>query len=71
MTRDGTFLIENGKVTKGVKNLRFNESVLDLLARTQMIGKTAVPTVFDYVYNCVVAPPIQAEAFNFTGVTEF
>jgi predicted Zn-dependent protease len=71
MTRDGTFLIENGKVTKGIRNMRFNESVLDVLARAEKIGMPAVPTVFDYTYNCVVAPPVQIRGFNFTGVTEF
>jgi predicted Zn-dependent protease len=71
MTRDGTFLIENGRVTGGVRNLRYNESVLDVLARAERIGKTALPTVFDYTRNCVVAPAMQVREFNFTGVTEF
>jgi predicted Zn-dependent protease len=71
MTRDGTFLIEKGQVTKGIRNFRFNESVLDVLARAAMIGAPAQPTVFDYVFNCVVAPPLQVTDFNFTGVTEF
>ena len=71
MTRDGTFLIDKGKVTKGVRNFRFNESVLDVLARADMIGKDAQPTLFDYTRNCVVVPPIQVRDFNFTGVTEF
>jgi predicted Zn-dependent protease len=71
MTRDGTFRIENGKVTGGVRNLRYNESVLDVLARAERIGRTAQPTVFDYTRNCVVAPAMQVRDFNFTGVTEF
>lgn len=71
MTRDGTFLIENGKVTRGVRNLRYNESVLDVLARADKFGRTALPTVFDYTRNCVVAPALQVRDFNFTGVTEF
>jgi len=71
MTRDGTFRIENGKVVGGVRNLRYNESVLDVLARAERIGKTALPTVFDYTRNCVVAPAMQVRDFNFTGVTEF
>ena len=71
MTRDGTFLIENGKITGGVRNMRYNESVLDVLARAERIGKTASPTVFDYTRNTVVAPAMQVREFNFTGVTEF
>ena len=31
MTRDGTFLIEDGKLTHGVRNLRFNQSLVDAL----------------------------------------
>jgi PmbA protein len=71
MTRDGTFLIENGRLAGGVRNLRYNESVLDVLARAEAIGDTALPTVFDYTHNCVVAPPLLVRDFNFTGVTEF
>lgn len=71
MTRDGTFLIEQGRVTRGLRNLRFNESVLDVLARAEAIGRDAQPTVFDYVGNCVVAPALKVRDFQFTGVTRF
>ncbi|HYM80787.1 MAG TPA: metallopeptidase TldD-related protein, partial [Candidatus Limnocylindria bacterium] len=71
MTRDGTFLIENGRLSHGLKNLRFNESVLDVLARVDGIGKDAEPTVFDYVGNCVIAPALRVRDFNFTGTTQF
>jgi len=71
MTRDGTFLIEHGRLAGGVRNLRYNESVLGVLARAEAIGRTALPTVFDYAHNCVVAPPLLVREFNFTGVTEF
>ena len=36
LTRDGTFLIENGKITRSVKNLRFNESPLFMLNNLEM-----------------------------------
>jgi len=39
LTRDGTFLIENGKITKAVKNLRFTNSVLDALSKVSLISK--------------------------------
>ena len=71
MTRDGTFLVENGKITKGIRNLRFNESVLGVLERAERIGRVALPTVFDYTGNCVVAPALWVRDFHFTGVTEF
>jgi PmbA protein len=71
MTRDGTFLIERGRLAGGVRNLRYNESVLGVLARAEAVGRTALPTVFDYTRNCVVAPALLVRDFNFTGVTEF
>ena len=39
LTRDGTFLIENGKITKAVKNFRFNESPLFMLNNLEAIGR--------------------------------
>lgn len=71
MTRDGTFLVENGKITKGIRNLRFNESVLGVLERAERIARVGRPTVFDYTGNCVVAPALWVRDFHFTGVTEF
>lgn len=71
MTRDGTFLIENGRIAGGLRNLRFNESVLEMLERADGIGRDAEPTVFDYTGNCVVAPALRVRDFRFTGVTRF
>jgi PmbA protein len=71
MTRDGTFLIEQGRLARGLRNLRFNESVLEVLARADQIGRDAEPTQFDYVGNCVVAPALKVRDFEFTGVTRF
>ena len=42
LTRDGTFLIENGKISKAVKNLRFNESPLFMLNNLDALGVTRV-----------------------------
>jgi PmbA protein len=71
MTRDGTFLIERGKLVRGLRNLRFNESVLDVLRRADAWGRELEPTVFDYTNNCVVAPALRVPEFNFTGVSPF
>lgn len=71
MTRDGTFLIEHGRLTRGLRNLRFNESVLEVLARAEAIGRDAEPTRFAFVGNCVVAPALRVRDFQFTGVTRF
>ncbi len=39
-TRDGTFLIENGKVGGAIKNMRINQSILEAFANAEMISKT-------------------------------
>ncbi len=71
MTRDGTFLIEGGRIARGLRNLRFNESVLEVLAHAEGFGRDAEPTVFDYVGNCVVVPALKVANFRFTGVSPF
>src|SRR5262249_5253956 len=71
MTRDGTFLIEDGRVTRGIRNLRFNASVLEVRERAEAIGRAAEPTVSDYAGNGAVAPALGVRAFRFTGVTRF
>jgi predicted Zn-dependent protease len=71
MTRDGTFVIENGKLTRGLRNLRFNQSVLEMLENAEGWGALAEPTVFDYVGNTVVAPALKVRDFRFTGVSPF
>jgi len=65
MTRDGTFLIENGKIKAGIKNLRFTESILKILSYVSMISKET-----KLVGNTVV-PAIKVDRFNFTGATQF
>jgi len=65
MTRDGTFLIERGKITKPVKNLRFTESVLEALSSVEMIGKELS------LQGMATVPAIKVKNFRFTGATEF
>jgi predicted Zn-dependent protease len=65
MTRDGTFLIEDGRITKPLKNLRFTDSVLERLSNVEMISRETRRQ------GMVVAPAIKARGFRFTGVTEF
>ena len=38
MTRDGTFYVENGKVQYGIRNFRFNESLLHMLSHVEAMG---------------------------------
>ena len=43
MTRDGTFLVENGKVQRGVRNFRFNQSLIDMLHNVEAWENRSAP----------------------------
>ncbi len=68
MTRDGTFLIEDGKLVRGVRNMRFNESILGALSRVEFAAHQV--RTGGYAYG-VVTPAAKIEAFHFTSGTEF
>jgi predicted Zn-dependent protease len=61
MTRDGTFLIENGKVARPVRNLRFTQSILAALSDVEMIGRGGQLTEYAY------APALRIGRFAFTS----
>jgi PmbA protein len=69
MTRDGLFLVENGKVTSAVKNFRFNQSLLDMLKNVEMMGP-AVRATGEEAFEMVV-PAMKVREFNFSEVTKF
>jgi PmbA protein len=69
MTRDGTFLIENGKVAGGVRNFRFNESLLHMLSNVDAMGEP-VRSTGEESFDMVV-PAMKVRDFNFTEVTKF
>ncbi|HEY1939996.1 MAG TPA: TldD/PmbA family protein [Candidatus Angelobacter sp.] len=69
MTRDGTFLVENGKVKHGLLNFRFNQSLIELLNNVEAMGK-AVRASGEESFDMVV-PAMKICGFNFTEVTKF
>jgi PmbA protein len=69
MTRDGTFLVENGRVGKGIRNLRFNQSVLDMLRHVLDLGRP-VRACGEEALD-MVAPAMRVEGFHFSEVTRF
>lgn len=74
MTRDGTFLIEGGEITKPIKNLRFTESVLKALSRVLAVSKDRKICSEGTVYSRrfvtgTAAPAIKIDGFNFSGVS--
>jgi predicted Zn-dependent protease len=69
MTRDGTFLIENGKIACGLRNFRFNQSLIEMLSNVESMSapvRTSGEESFD-----MVVPAVKVRGFNFTEVTKF
>jgi predicted Zn-dependent protease len=69
LTRDGTFLIENGKISKSIKNFRFNESPLFMLNNLDAIGR-AERVAGTEAGGDVVMPAIKVRDFNFTSLSD-
>ena len=69
MTRDGTFLIENGKIAGGIRNFRFNQSVIEMLSNVEMLGP-AVRAAGEESFEMVV-PAMKVRDFHFSEVTRF
>ncbi|MFQ6028305.1 MAG: TldD/PmbA family protein [Dehalococcoidia bacterium] len=68
MTRDGTFLIENGQLSYPVKDLRFTQSYVEALNRVEAIGSQS-KLLLNEGSSCTRVPALQVSGFNFTGVT--
>jgi PmbA protein len=69
MTRDGTFLVEDGKVVCGLRNFRFNQSLIEMLSNVEQMSvpvRTSGEEAFD-----MVVPAMKVNGFNFTEVTKF
>jgi len=69
MTRDGTFLIEGGRVTAGVRNFRFNQGLMEMLSNVEALSapvRASGEETFD-----MVAPAMKVREFNFTETTRF
>ena len=69
MTRDGTFLVEDGEVVCGVRNFRFNQGLIELLSNVEALSP-AVRASGEEAPDMVV-PAMLAHDFNFTEVTRF
>ena len=69
MTRDGTFLVENGKVQCGLRNFRFNQSLITMLSNVEAMSapvRACGEESFD-----MVTPAMKVKEFNFTEATKF
>jgi PmbA protein len=67
MTRDGTFLIENGALTRPLKNLRFTQSAIEALASCE--GVTAARKFVGTEEGASLVPGLLCTKFAITGQT--
>ena len=65
LTRDGTFLVENGKVARSIKNFRFNDSPLFLLNNLEAVGQSV-----RVAEGGAVVPALKARDFSFTSLSD-
>lgn len=72
LTRDGTFLIENGKITRAVKNLRYNESPIFMLNNLEAMGEPVRVSASEDGSPgfAIVVPPIKTRDFTFTSLSD-
>ncbi|MGH7674152.1 MAG: TldD/PmbA family protein [Gemmatimonadales bacterium] len=71
LTRDGVFLIEQGKVTGAVRNFRFNESPMAMLGNLVALGRPERAASGEGGFGAgTVVPPIVVKDFTFTSVSE-
>src|SRR5208283_4139289 len=69
MTRDGTFQVEEGKVRCGVRNFRFNESLIHMLQNVTDMGQPVRSSGEES--PDMVVPAMKVQDFNFTEITKF
>ncbi|MBS7647884.1 MAG: TldD/PmbA family protein [Candidatus Bathyarchaeia archaeon] len=65
LTRDGTFLIENGEITKPIVNMRFTDSMLSALKEIPMIGKELL------TLETTTVPMVKLKKLRFVGVSAY
>jgi PmbA protein len=66
MTRDGTFLIENGEIAHPVKNFRFTQSIVEALKGTVMVGRDT-ELASEFFFSASRVPALKVSSFNFSG----
>jgi len=72
LTRDGTFLVENGQITTAVKNLRWNESPVFMLNNLEAMSAPVRVSASESgdAGNAVVVPAVKARDFTFTSLSD-
>jgi predicted Zn-dependent protease len=69
MTRDGTWLVEDGQIQYPVKNLRFTQSILEALSNVDLIGRESA-LVSEFFFAATRVPALKIGTFNFSGKSD-
>ena len=69
MTRDGTFLLEGGRIAAGLRNFRFNQGLIEMLSNVEALAKPVRASGEEAID--MVVPAMKVAGFNFTEVTRF
>ncbi|MBZ5583773.1 MAG: TldD/PmbA family protein, partial [Acidobacteriia bacterium] len=69
MTRDGTFLVEDGRIAAGLRNFRFNQGLIEMLNNVEALGRPVRASGEEA--GDMVVPAMKVREFNFTEVTRF
>src|SRR5690606_24061735 len=68
LTRDGTFLVEQGKITTALKNFRYNDSPVTMLKNVLALGRPQ--RVVTRGGRVMVVPPMVVKDFNFSSLSD-
>ncbi len=69
MTRDGTWLVEDGEIRHPVKNLRFTQSIIGALGGAEIVGSEA-ELASEFFFSASRVPALKLSAFQFTGKSD-
>jgi PmbA protein len=69
MTRDGTWLIEDGEIRHPVKNFRFTQSIIDALRDVEMVGRDT-ELASEFFFSASRVPALKISSFQFTGKSD-
>lgn len=69
MTKDGTFLIEDGRITRPIRNLRFTQSIPEAFSAIESIGSETRLVAAEYSGINARVPALRIAKFAFTGAT--
>jgi predicted Zn-dependent protease len=70
MTRDGTFLVENGEITGPVRDLRFTQGYVEALNHVDLVGRDSMLVLGDIGGGVRRIPALKLASWTFTGVKE-